>query len=66
LPALCGAPIVGAGCGRFIARRLCARRGLRYLDFDELLGCGAESAGAAANCATAVAVALLARQVADA
>ena len=58
LPSLRGAPIVGAGCGRFLARRIAVRNDCRYIDFPELIG--PESDGAAV-CATAVAVALLAR-----
>ena len=58
-PALRGAPIVGAGCGRFLARRLAVRTNAPYLDFPDLVGRGSAGAGV---CATAVAVALLARQ----
>jgi len=56
LPAFRGAPIVGAGSGRFLARRLAARRDCRYVDFRDLIGRDTEGA---ATCATAVAVAML-------
>jgi probable H4MPT-linked C1 transfer pathway protein len=59
LPGVRGAPLIGAGSGRFLVRRLASRCGVRYVDFDELAGI-AGSDGAAV-CATAVAVALLAR-----
>lgn len=52
-------PIVGAGCGRFLARRLAAELGRRYLDFSELCEGAAVQA---ALCATAVSVAMLARE----
>lgn len=53
--------VVGAGCGRFIARKLAARHGYRYLDFDALLPPVAVAARHTATAATAVAVAQLAR-----
>jgi len=55
-----GAPIVGAGCGRFIAKRLAAQRGRAYLDFVELIEVDDAAGDLAASCAPAVAVALLA------
>jgi probable H4MPT-linked C1 transfer pathway protein len=61
-PALRGAPIVGAGCGQFLARRIAGRTGVRYIDFNELVDTGKPRE--AAVCATAVAVAWLARQAA--
>ncbi|MBI2994833.1 MAG: hypothetical protein HYY48_11770 [Gammaproteobacteria bacterium] len=53
--------VVGAGCGRFIARKLAARHGHRYIDFNTLLPPVAFEARQAAVAATAVAVAQLAR-----
>ncbi len=63
-------PIVGAGVGRFLAARLAARAGRPYLDAGALLAGGAPRdapwdarwAEAAADCAPAVAVAVLAFQ----
>jgi uncharacterized hydantoinase/oxoprolinase family protein len=54
------APVIGAGCGRFIARRLAKRLGRRYLDFGDLIDAAPETREMAARCAPAVAVALLA------
>ena len=54
------APVVGAGCGRFIARQLAERLGRRYLDFGDLIDAPPETREMAARCAPAVAVALLA------
>ena len=54
------APIVGAGCGRFLAERLAARLGRPYLDVAELTAVAPEAREMAARCAPAVAVALLA------
>ena len=54
------APVIGAGCGRFIARRLAERLGRRYLDFGDLIDAPPETREMAARCAPAVAVALLA------
>jgi probable H4MPT-linked C1 transfer pathway protein len=59
LPGLRGAPLVGAGSGRFLVGRLASRHGTRYVDFDQLVGIA--DAEHAAVCATAVAVALLTR-----
>ncbi len=53
-------PLVGAGTGRFVARKLAARLGLRYRDFDTLIEAGPNAASWASRCAPAVAVALLA------
>jgi probable H4MPT-linked C1 transfer pathway protein len=54
------APVIGAGCGRFIARRLAERLGRPYLDFGDLIDAAPETREMAARCAPAVAVALLA------
>jgi len=54
------APVVGAGCGRFAAKRLAERLGRRYVDFADVVGAAAEAHDMAACCAPAVAVALLA------
>ena len=55
-----GAPVIGAGCGRFIARHVAARLGRRYCDFAELIDCAPGARDMAAACAPAVAVGLLA------
>jgi probable H4MPT-linked C1 transfer pathway protein len=49
--------VIGAGVGRRIAARLAGRLGAAYRDFAELIGA---DPGWAANCAPAVALALLA------
>jgi (4-(4-[2-(gamma-L-glutamylamino)ethyl]phenoxymethyl)furan-2-yl)methanamine synthase len=54
------APVIGAGCGRFLARRLAKRLGRLYLDFADTIDCEPEVRDVAARCAPAVAVALLA------
>ena len=54
------APIIGAGCGRFLAERLAARLGRAYRDVAELMPVAPEAKEMAARCAPAVAVALLA------
>jgi len=54
------APVIGAGCGRFLARQLAARLGRPYVDFAALLDAAREAREAAARSAPAVAVALLA------
>lgn len=51
--------LVGAGVGRFIARRLAARRGLSFLDLADVLTDDATLSSDAADCAPAVAVGLL-------
>ena len=56
------APVIGAGCGRFIARDLAARLGRPYCDFAELIDCAPDARDMAASCAPAVAVALLAER----
>lgn len=59
-----GAPLVGAGCGRFLLPPLAARLGLRYRDLEELLDLAPAAAPMAATCAPAVAVAVLAERAA--
>jgi probable H4MPT-linked C1 transfer pathway protein len=54
------APIVGAGCGRFLAARLAQRLGRSYLDFAEVIDADPKAREMAARCAPSVAVALLA------
>ncbi|HSB59502.1 MAG TPA: hydantoinase/oxoprolinase family protein, partial [Methyloceanibacter sp.] len=54
------APVIGAGCGRFIAKTLAERLGRPYLDFADLISAAPEARDMAARCAPAVAVALLA------
>lgn len=56
------APLVGAGCGRFIARELAARMARPYFDFAELIDCAPDVRDMAATCAPAVAVGLLAER----
>ncbi len=51
--------IVGAGVGRFLARKLAERRDLTYLDLGEVLTDDATLGRDAADCAPAVAVGLL-------
>lgn len=53
------APLVGAGVGRFLVRRLARRMQRPYVEFNELFACAASVASAAAECAPAVAVAVL-------
>ena len=52
-------PVVGAGTGRFLARKLAALLGRRYRDFDSLIDAAPGAASWASSCAPAVAVALL-------
>jgi len=54
------APVIGAGCGHFIARHVAARLGRRYRDFAELIDCAPDAREMVAVCAPAVSVALLA------
>jgi probable H4MPT-linked C1 transfer pathway protein len=54
-------PIVGAGCGSFIAAKLATRMGLDYKDFADLVPSTPQAAAEVGRCAPAVAVALLAR-----
>jgi (4-(4-[2-(gamma-L-glutamylamino)ethyl]phenoxymethyl)furan-2-yl)methanamine synthase len=53
------APVIGAGCGRFLADQLAARLGRPYVDFAELIDAAPVAREAAARSAPAVAVALL-------
>jgi probable H4MPT-linked C1 transfer pathway protein len=53
-------PVVGAGCGRFIAREVAARLERPYYDFADLIDCAMDARIMAATCAPAVAVGLLA------
>jgi len=53
------APVIGAGCGRFLAKRLSERLSRPYRDFAEMIDCAPESVEMAARCAPAVATALL-------
>jgi probable H4MPT-linked C1 transfer pathway protein len=53
------APVIGAGCGRFLARRLAKHLDRPYREFAETIDCAPESAEMAVRCAPAVAVALL-------
>jgi len=54
------APVVGAGCGRFLAAGLARALGRPYRDFGASIGAPAKLRDEAAVCAPAVAVALLA------
>ena len=56
------APVIGAGCGRFLAKRIAERLGRPYREFSEIIGAAPEQREMAARCAPAVAVALLAEQ----
>ncbi|MGE5261007.1 MAG: hydantoinase/oxoprolinase family protein [Actinomycetota bacterium] len=58
------APVIGAGCGRFLARRLAADLGRPYRDFAEIIDCRPEAREMAARCVPAVSVALLAMSMA--
>lgn len=55
-----GAVIVGAGVGRILAQRLAQAQGFAYRDFAELLPAPDALRAAAANCAPAAALALIA------
>jgi uncharacterized hydantoinase/oxoprolinase family protein len=55
-------PVVGAGTGRFLARKLASQLGRRYRDFDSLIDATPDAASWASSCAPAVAVAILARR----
>jgi probable H4MPT-linked C1 transfer pathway protein len=54
------APVIGAGCGRFLAESLAGRLGRPYRDFADLIDCAPEARDMAASCAPAVAVGVLA------
>ena len=57
LPA--AAPVICAGIGRAVVRRLAGRLGRAAMDFDTLVDVAPEARAAASDCAPAVAVALL-------
>lgn len=57
---LARAPLVGAGCGRFLVAALAHEAGRDYVDFGKLVGVPAHCASWTATCAPGVAVALLA------
>jgi hypothetical protein len=54
------APVIGAGCGRFLAKRLALSLGRPYRDFADMIACAPEAREMAARASPAVAVALLA------
>jgi (4-(4-[2-(gamma-L-glutamylamino)ethyl]phenoxymethyl)furan-2-yl)methanamine synthase len=54
------APVIGAGCGRYLARRVAERLGRDYVDFGDLIDAAPDAREMAARCGPAVAVALLA------
>jgi (4-(4-[2-(gamma-L-glutamylamino)ethyl]phenoxymethyl)furan-2-yl)methanamine synthase len=56
------APVIGAGCGRFIARHVALRLERPYRDFAEIIECEPGVRELAAACAPAVAVGLLAER----
>ncbi len=51
-----GTPVVGAGVGRFLAARLAAAQGTKFIAFAELIGAPPGLADAVSDCAPAVAV----------
>jgi probable H4MPT-linked C1 transfer pathway protein len=55
------APLIGAGCGRFLVHKLAQRTSRPYIDFSELLDVDDNLRLAAASCAPAVSVAQIAR-----
>ena len=54
------APVIGAGCGRFMAKAVARRLGRAYRDFGDMINCDERACEMAARSAPAVAVALLA------
>lgn len=54
------APVIGAGCGRFIAETLARRLRHPYLDVATMINCAEEAREMGARCTPAVAVGLLA------
>lgn len=54
-------PLVGAGTGRFLAKKLAAELGRPYQDFDSLIEAAPGAREWASSCAPAVAVAMLAQ-----
>lgn len=61
-----GAPVIGAGCGHFLARDLAGRLGRPYRAFEDLAGIAPAHAEWARVCAPSVAVAVLLWQAAQA
>jgi hypothetical protein len=64
-PALGHAPLVGAGCGRFLVNALALRQGRDFIDFASLVdapGASRDVPEWIATCAPGVAVALLSLQ----
>jgi probable H4MPT-linked C1 transfer pathway protein len=59
-PELAAAPLVGAGCGRFLAAALAREEARGYIDFGALAAVPESRLDWAATCAPSVAVALLA------
>ncbi|WOD15329.1 hydantoinase/oxoprolinase family protein [Paraburkholderia kirstenboschensis] len=59
-PELATAPLVGAGCGRFLVAALAREEARGYMDFGTLAGGAADLSDWAATCAPSVAVGLLA------
>ena len=59
-PGLAAAPLVGAGCGRFLVAALAREEARGYIDFGTLAGAPESRSEWAATCAPSVAVALLA------
>ena len=53
------APVIGAGCGRFLAEQLAKRLDRPYRDFAEIIDCAPEARDMTAACAPAAAMALL-------
>ncbi|MES9971990.1 MAG: hydantoinase/oxoprolinase family protein [Candidatus Thiodiazotropha sp.] len=53
------APLVGAGVGRFLVKRICHRLGRPYIGIEALFDCTSEVQSMVADCAPAVAVASL-------
>ena len=60
------APVIGAGCGRFLVERLAMSLGRPYLDFARLVAASGATGSWAATCAPSVAVALLLAETAGA
>jgi probable H4MPT-linked C1 transfer pathway protein len=54
------APVIGAGCGRFLARQLALQLHRPYRDFADVIECAPDLRDMVARCAPAVAVAQLA------
>jgi probable H4MPT-linked C1 transfer pathway protein len=54
------APVIGAGCGRFMVKAVAQRLGRSYRDFGDMINCDNKTREMAARSAPAVAVALLA------